>query len=153
MNFGEGRILIPTTILLIGSIQAVLVSIAHSGSGNTAMLRTQEEIWWASCDYIVCQWAKEMLLISTVYKMSLKMWEVKSWQTYCSCVRLTRRRSHCRHHTTTFWKCTCYYHRWTRQQNRYQLVGTGSCLHRNRHHNRPCHHNARVTGCNACCCM
>lgn len=55
MNFGEGRILIPTTILLIGSIQAVLVSIAHSGSGNTAMLRTQEEIWWASCDYIVCQ--------------------------------------------------------------------------------------------------
>lgn len=50
----EVKNVIPTAVLLIGSIQAVLVSIAHSGDGNTAMLRAQEVIWWACCDNTVC---------------------------------------------------------------------------------------------------
>lgn len=50
----EVKNVIPTAVLLIRTIQAVLVSIAHSGEGNTAMLRAQEVVWRACCDSTVC---------------------------------------------------------------------------------------------------
>lgn len=47
---GEVEVMIPTTVLLIRAIQAVLVSVTHKQDGYTAVVGAQEEVWRACGD-------------------------------------------------------------------------------------------------------